>query len=170
MTTTVTFTINWTLAIAVYAAVVSTVVVIWDIVKWNLSAPRLRINAVPNMEVMPGLGAVYAGLAHQCFVSVEVVNVGNKKTTLTHLFGRYYKSRPQRVSRRKPTRLFAVLNPGPGPGLPFELEAGARWIGSIDQSPELEELSRSGLLFVGVYHTMSKRATEQRLVIQLSAE
>jgi hypothetical protein len=70
--------------------------------------------------------------------------------------------------RRKEDESFIVANPAPSQPPPHILGPGERWLGSIEQNEELEEMSRSGYLFCGVYHSSGKKPVLQRVVIKKS--
>ena len=66
----------------------------WDIYKWMTAGPRLFLKASPNMQLVGDR----SGTEH---VFVEVVNRGDKPTTITHLAFYSYKSSLQRILRRR---------------------------------------------------------------------
>ena len=53
--------------IAIYAAIVATTLLIWDIVKWRRSGPRLRLRVMPNMETF----CSSVGFAKDCWSSMN---------------------------------------------------------------------------------------------------
>ena len=143
-----------------WGAGIATVVVIWDVFKWwQGRATELRINASPNMqEVIPGVG-----LQDGTFVFVEITNIGDRTTTLTNLCGFHYISWwHKRFNRR--TQAFVIPDPAPGV-IPHQLDPGQRWTGRFTQTEEIEGWSRKGRLYIGAYHTLSKKAQLVRLVI-----
>ncbi|MGC2520201.1 MAG: hypothetical protein WA373_13980 [Burkholderiales bacterium] len=145
-----------------WGATIATLVFLWDIYKWRQAGARIRLTVSPNMEHM---GVIPNWVdPNQTLVAVEAVNVGNKKTTITHMFACYFPSRWARL-RRKSTRTLLVGLPSGNQPLPHELDPGARWIGAMVQNQELEELSRSGYLCVGIHHSMANRGLLVRLVI-----
>ncbi len=145
-----------------WGATVATLVFLWDIYKWHQGGARIRLTVSPNVQHM-GVIASWIN-PNQTLVAVEAVNVGNKKTTITHLFACRFPNLWARI-RRKSTRTLFVALPGGNQPLPFELEPGARWIGAMDQNQELEELSRTGYLYVGIHHSMAKKGLLVRLII-----
>ena len=142
-------------------ALTGTGALLWDIFKWVHSGARLKVSAAPNMT---GVGGTALLLGDKTCVTVEATNIGQSKTTITHVVGIQYKSLWHRLARRKPLTTIVVLNPSPGK-LPCVLDAGERWIGMIEQNEELERMSREGYLYVGVYHSTGKRPTVERVVI-----
>ena len=134
--------------VAWWGAVVATVVLLWDIYKWNKSGPNLQLSASPNMQVLGD-----EGLEGPSYIFLEVSNVGDRKTTLTHFVGKWYKSFWQRIRRKKAEANFMVPNPEYSKPLPFILEAGESWTGYVRQTEELEGWMKTGRLFLGVAYT-----------------
>ncbi len=147
-------------------ALTGTLVLLWDIFKWAHSGPKIKVSASPNMT---GYGSAAHLLGDKTCVAVEATNVGQSKTTITHLVGFHHKTSFGRLLRRKPETTFVVLDPRPGT-LPAVLDTGERWLGFIKQTPELEVMSREGYLFVGVYHSTGKRPQVQRLIFHARSE
>jgi hypothetical protein len=147
-------------------ALTGTGVLLWDIFKWAHQRARIKVSAAPNMT---GYGGAAQLLGNKTCVVVEATNVGQSKTTITHLVGFQYKSWWHRLLRRKPTTTFVVPNPRPGT-LPHVLDVGERWLGMIEQNEELAKMSRDGYLYVGVYHSTGRRPVVKRLVIHASGD
>lgn len=145
-----------------WGATIATLVFLWDIYKWNQAGARVPLTVSPNMERM-GVMPNWEG-PNQTLVAVEAVNMGSKKTTITHMFACYFPNLWARL-RRKSTRTLFVALPGGNQPLPHELEPGARWVGAMVQDQELEELSRNGYLYVGIHHSMAKKGLLARLII-----
>lgn len=136
--------------VAMYAALVATLVLLWDILKWWRSGTRLRISANSDMETV--------GYIHgdgKTYILVNVTNTGSAPTTITHLVGYVYKTKLHRWFRRNPNRSFFVSNNEVSP-IPFKLEPGAQFTGMIQQTDDIVEWSKSSNLYVGVYHSMRK--------------
>ena len=147
-------------------ALTGTGVLLWDIFKWVHSGARIKVSAAPNMI---GYGGAAQLLGNKTCVVVEATNIGQSKTTITHLAGFHYKSWWRHLLRRKPSKAFFVANPTPGK-LPHMLDIGERWLGMIEQNEDLEKMSREGCLYVGIYHSTSRRPKVQRLIIHAEDE
>lgn len=131
-----------------WGAGVATTVLGWDIYKWVISGPRLTVKAQPNMQE--------TGDPHETKnILVEVVNRGDKLTTLTHLAFYSYKTIFHRLARRRNPRVGIAPHPG-GSGLPFELEPGKRWIGLVEQNGVFAE-HKDGLVYAVVVHSGSNK-------------
>jgi len=152
---------NITGVAAWWGAVIGTLVLAWDIYKWKRSGPMVQVTASPNMRTFGGMPDA---LEDKTFVVVEVTNTGDRKTTLTHLVGFHYSSLLQKLRKNK-SKSFFVAKPALSQPLPYVLEPGERWIGGIQQNEELEEMTRDGYLYCGVYHSCGKKAVVQRVVI-----
>lgn len=109
-------------------------------------------------EVIPGMG-----LQDDKFLYVAAANTGDKSTTVTHLAGFVYKSWWHWLLRRA-ANVFVVPDPALGQ-LPAQLSPGDRWTGRIKQTEELERWSRESRLYVGIHHSLAKRAKCVRVVI-----
>ena len=144
-----------------WGAIIATLVLGWDIFKWKQTGPRLRLSVSSGMITH---GDVPNADPNTTYVLVEVVNVGDKKTELTHVAGLYYKSRIQRILGKN-DKGFTVINPAFSTEFPCFLGPGERWLGGIEQTQELEELSRNGLLYCGIFHSASKKPLIMRVVI-----
>jgi hypothetical protein len=149
-----------------WGAGIATLVLVWDIFKWKQTGPRLRLSVLPNMNVT---GSVPNADPTKTYVLVEVVNIGDKKTELTYLVGLYYKSRLQRI-RGKSDQNFAVINPAFSTKFPCFVVPGERWVGGIEQTQDLEEMSRTGFLYFGVFHSAGKKALTKRVVVSAKAD
>jgi len=131
-----------------WGAGVATLVLIWDLFKWATSGARLHVRAVTGMQqYIEGVG-----VDPTSHVFVEVMNRGDRSTTITHLALYAYPSRLARFFRRRPSSLGFVPKPS-GP-LPAELAAGQRWTGVVEQD-QAKKIAKGNLLWIGVVHTDS---------------
>ena len=153
---------NATELAAWWGAVIATLVFVWDVYKWKMAGSIINVSVSPNMQTF---GGISNGLEETTFIVVEVTNTGDRKTTLTHLIGVHYTSMFNRL-RKKQNKTFIVVIPVLSTPLPHVLEPGERWLGGIEQNQELEEMSRSGYLYCGVFHSSSKQPILQRVVVQ----
>ena len=145
-----------------WGATIATIVLIWDIYKWAHLGPIINVTASPNMKTF---GEIPNHPRDKKYISVEVTNTGTQKTTITHLMSSHYKSLIFKLIK-KTDKNYAFLTPAfLAPPLPYILNPGERWLGGIEQNNELEKLSRSGLLYCGIYHTGNKKPVMQRVII-----
>ncbi len=131
-----------------WGASIATAVLGWDIYKWAISGKHLSVRVQPNMQ----LAGEQSGTKN---ILVEVVNRGGKLTTLTHLAFYSYKSIFHRLLRKRNKHIGIVPYPG-GQGLPYELEAGKRWNGLVEQDAVFAE-HRDGLVYAVIAHSGSNR-------------
>ena len=136
-----------------WGAVIATVVLAWDAYKWNKSRSNIRVSASPNMQ---SLNELIGRLEDDKYIFVEVVNNGNKGTTITHLVVKHYNNRFDWL-RRKPSLEGLVPRPGGYQPLPYELESGKRWTAMMDQKDLEEKMKLGGILYCGIYHSASKK-------------
>ncbi len=64
--------------IAGYAAVVATVVFLWDIYKWKRTGPRISFTASPNMKIYGD-----PEREGETYINVRATNIGDKPATIT---------------------------------------------------------------------------------------
>ncbi len=149
-----------------WGAIIATLVLGWDVFKWKQTGrPRLRLTASPGMKPS---GSVPNVDPNKTYIAIEVVNVGDRKTELTHVTGIYYRSRLQRLRGRN-ERAFFVVNPAFSTQFPCFLEPGQRWLGGLEQTADLEESSRAGLFYCGIIHSASKKPLTTRVVVPVKA-
>lgn len=142
-----------------WGAIIATFIFAWDIYKWKQAGPKIDISISTDMETWGAMPSEMDGT----YVVVTVNNSGDQSSTITHLFGYQYPTLFHRIFRKEKFTFF-VTNPGTGT-LPHVLKPGEQWRGAIDQNSELEKLSKNGYLFCGVYHSSSRKAIVERLVI-----
>jgi len=147
--------------VAWWGAILSTIVLLWDIYKYRHAGPKLRFSVQTGMETnVPQ----YEG---KTLILVKVSNSGDRATTITKLGCLYFTKRWRAIIRRtKPDRPSIVLTPSSAEPLPYELKAGGIWTGFIVQEPDVEQRARTGFLYVVLYHSHSKKPIRQRAVIE----
>ncbi|MCA8321933.1 hypothetical protein [Burkholderia cepacia] len=115
-----------TLAVAAYAAVISTFVLGWDAYKWLNEGPSVRISASTGMVRVGG-----AVPDPNTYVSVTAVNVGDRATTITNLGFLYYRSWWRAYMRRKAIRRGFYRYPtraGPTAAVPLRSRCAVDWV------------------------------------------
>lgn len=141
--------------VAVYAAIVSTIVFVWEVFKWWRGEASFEVSVAPDMldinEPEP----------RRTFVAIEVRNTGNAATTITHVALLGYKSRLHRLFN-KPTKN-ALVNSSTANRTPFELKPGGRFLATGEQNDLVVGWSQHYWLYGGVYHTMRKRPLLARI-------
>ena len=149
--------------VAIYAALVATTILIWDVVKWLRSGSRLQITVSPEMKYFGQPGAEFED---KTFVVVKVSNVGSSPTTLTHLSMRQFSSLFN-LWRGKPKQSFIIMKPEATPVyvLPYVLEAGREWMGIIEHSEKTVQLAQEGRLYAEVSHSVKRKPVRAKIVI-----
>ena len=144
----------WTLSIAVYAAGVSTLVLLWDAYKWRNTGPKVWMRAYAGMKI------VGDRIDPATYVKVEAVNRGDRATTLTGLDLMCFESRFDQFFRPRKGKFFVVTTPL---DLPRKFESGQRWVGIFPQDDELTSMMRKGVLLVVLSHASGGRGVRQRV-------
>lgn len=146
--------------VALWGAILSTIVLAWDIYKWRTAGPKLRVSVQPNMESfnMPQ----YDG---ETLILTNVSNYGDRSTTITNFVLLYYKNLWSLIRGRNDKGLI-VPNPSVAQPLPYELKQGTIWNGVSIQNAEVECMSQQGYLMCALYHSHSAKPIMRRLVIK----
>ncbi len=136
-----------------WGAIIASVVLLWDIFKWFSKGARILVSAAPNMQTVNPLKGK---LDDEKMILVEVVNIGDLPTTITHLTIYQYSSFWDKL-RNKRSNQGVIPMQGAGSELPHLLGSGARWVGRIDQSDVIDKFCKDKIFYCGVYHTFSKK-------------
>lgn len=140
-----------------WGAIVSTILGVWEIVRWARSGARLRVRLASNMQhFVPGVG-----FNPKLHVSISISNVGDASTTITHLVACSYQNWWKWL-RKNPTAQ-GVIEPGPSSVYPHVLEPGTRWSAWVPQEIFQEMLVKGPIVRVGVVHSMSESPATERL-------
>jgi hypothetical protein len=130
-----------TFLIAVYGALTGTIALVWDVFKWRMSETRLHVRVQPDMKWFAGDVPLPQGFAPQdpdsSHVMISVQNRGGKSTTLTSLGVVVYKSGLHALFKRSP-QYFYIARPRTLQPIPYSLDVGKEWTGTIDQTAEVE--------------------------------
>jgi hypothetical protein len=137
--------------VAIYAAIVSTSLLIWQVFVWFRTGPRLRVSASTNMTTHGD-----ALRDDEIYIVANVWNVGTEQTTITHVVMFAYRSWLHRL-RNKPSKTIFVNHRVADFPLPYVLKAGKTFTSIVAQNQTVEKMSRESLLFLGIVHSFSKR-------------
>ena len=149
--------------VAIYAALVATTILIWDVVKWLRSGSRVKVRASPNMIFFNDPDPRRDG---KTYIYVTISNVGSSPTTITNFCGEHFRNRWDQL-RKKPDKLFVVTVPQAAQHLPLPhvLKVGEEWSGIIEQTPEIDQWAKNGLLYAAIYQSVKSRPVSVRIII-----
>lgn len=150
---------GWAEVIAVYAGVVSTIVLAWDIWKYRHSGPQLDVAVQTGMKMVGD-----PQFKDKTLMTMRATNRGDRPTTLTHFTLHKYDSWWQFV--RKRASYNAIVNTW-GPGIqrtPHVLQPGEVWTGIADQTADIEQMARDGRVYLGLVHSHSKKTILRRVL------
>lgn len=147
----------WSFWIAIYGAVVATLVLVWDVAKWTRQGPRIRWSVTPNMRVIGDP----TRSENELFVSIVATNIGDRATTISNLGGEWYRTWRARL-RRRSYQGFVVNSPSVAHPLPHLLQPGAVWQGLVSQEGIADRPGR-GALFMNLYVSHRERPISRRL-------
>ncbi len=85
---------NYTVIVAWWGAIIATIVLIWDVIKWHRNTARVRVTTKINVfyddgEIMaiPGASDGPSGRLKE-YIHVEVINVGTLPTTIMSIMAK----------------------------------------------------------------------------------
>jgi len=121
--------LNQLVWIAIYAAIVATIVLIWNIFKWKVSGPKLAVECAPISDE-PSSEFTRRFSAQ---IAVKVTNKGDQPTLITDIEYHVYHNWWATFRQRPYGRVAAgVVSPD---ALPWKLEPGEVWEGVGQQPP-----------------------------------
>jgi len=128
-----------------WGAIVASLILAWDIIKWKTSGPKLRLTVGANQKTIN-----VPGRDDKIWVSVRAENIGDAQTTITNMGLGYYKSRAHKIFKKHEQK-YIVTIPDVRQPIPYVIEPGRIWDGLAEQTKELEEMARNGYLEVEIY-------------------
>jgi len=148
--------------VAWWGAILSTVVLVWDVYKWRTSGPKLRVAVLTGME-----GIDIPGYEGEALISVNVTNYGDRPTTITSVGFKFYRTAWARI-RNKPETFFVLAYPNKAQPLPFELKQGNFWSGTAGEgeTTDIRMMADSGHLICELYHSHREKPVRRRVVIR----
>ena len=162
------------LFIAIYGAVVATLVALWNAYTWRRSN-RLHLTGYTSADMeFDYHGAMRAGAdPHARFLALCVSNRGNVPCTVNTVWILAYPSW-WAYWRRKHSVSIAVLRPMSetfGCPVPFKLDRAGEFRAVAHQNDELVTMSRNSHLYMAISHSMSKHPFRVRVdpIIERSA-
>lgn len=116
--------------IAIYGAIVATLVFAWDIAKWLTSGPYIKSSTTCHVTykdsrtIRTEIEEDVTTHIHATYCHIEIANVGDRATTIINVEGTHKKAKKQLA------RLFCTAEkfiPHQEKELPFILEPGEVW-------------------------------------------
>jgi len=137
--------------LAWWGAIVSTIVLAWDIYKWKTAGAKLRISSSSNMESYN-----IPELEGKDLITTNVANLGDRPTTITTVALVFYKSKFHKIFN-KSNKVFILPMPNTAQPLPFVLNPGGIWTGIGEQTKDIKRMASKGVLEWQVFHAQSKK-------------
>lgn len=132
---------------------------LWDVFKWFNSGARLRMNVSPN-TILVGNGTPLQDETKR--ISIEITNVGHRKTTLVTLGFRCDTNLWGSLTGRG-SLYFVVPQPEYAQQLPVLLDVGERWVGLVTKTEEIEAMIKNHRFFVTMTHSASAKPFTKRV-------
>lgn len=146
-----------TTLVAVYGAILSTVVAGWSAYQWWKAGARLKGRVSINMT-----GYGHMAELDGTYLLLSVSNRGKAATTITHAFTERYKNWLSFVFKHQPKQ-HIIVGTLRQFSIPFKLEPGQEFASLMIQDDEVEEWSRTCRFYFCVMHTMSDRPVRSRI-------
>jgi hypothetical protein len=142
--------------IAIYAAVVATGVLLWDFYKWRRTERvRLSGRVMRNAIIVGGFSSA---TTEAKYISLTIDNRGRIGCTITHFVVIHYKNWLNWLRGKSDFEGIVNTHGGQGDDVPYELRPGGKsFTGIASQTREIEELSRTGRLYIGISHTLESK-------------
>lgn len=148
--------------IAIYAAVVATGVLLWDVYKWRRTE-RVRLvgRVMTNAIAVGGYSPTDRNTKYVC---LTVDNRGHLGCTITHFIVVHYKNWLSQLRGKSDYQGLVNTHGGQGNDVPYELRLGGKsFMGTALQTSEIEDLSRKGRLYIAVIHTLADKPFRVRV-------
>jgi hypothetical protein len=143
--------------LALWGAIIATLVLIWDIIKWFREGPKVQFSVYPNMVMIPEM----SGDKSRRYIRVDVKNIGDRAFTVESLTQHLY---PGRFSKRA-SDSWVVAHFTQSTQLPLLLEPGRVWMGMFMQDAQMETNSREGYFTCELHCSYRKKPLKKRLII-----
>jgi hypothetical protein len=138
--------------VAIYAAVVATGAFFLELRRWGESGVKLRVTVMPFAQLV---GSFSEAEKNRAYIVLNVANIGDRPTTITHFVVQQYPSRLHKYLG-KPSRsalvnqVAGILGASP---IPYVLTPGSTWTGFAirDEGADLIIESAMKPTFAGVF-------------------
>lgn len=137
--------------VAVYAAILSTVIFVLEIIKWLFGGEKFKGRSNSNMIVIGGYPK-----DDNTYVYLSLNNVGSKKTTITNV-GLYSFKGVQKLRKHKPSKAAVVNHSDAGYAIPFSFEPGGEFCSRCLQTKDVVEWSNADHLYWAIFHSLSDK-------------
>jgi len=151
---------NIIMFIALYGALISTIVLLWDIYKWKNSGPKIIGKIKTNM-----IGIDDLKYKNENLILVTISNIGDKPTTVTSLTLSFYNSAISKILKISKNHYW-VETPSYSNPTPYLLRSGSEWTGIVVQNEKFEKLSKTGILICSIHFSHTKKCTDFRVKIK----
>jgi hypothetical protein len=146
--------------IAIYAAVVATGVLLWDVYKWRQTERVRLVGRIMADARLAGPGFSDTG---ERWISLTVDNRGHLTCTVTHFFVVSYANWFQDWRSRSVFNAIVNTVGTRGNNVPHLLEPGRSFVGMALQTSEIEQRSRDERLYIAIHHSRSDRMVRVRI-------
>ena len=150
---------------AVYAAIVATGILIWDVVKWIRSGPVLKLECWPGNKIFV-VGGKSSTFYEKPMIYIKVSNRGSKTTTLNNIFLIWYKNVGCRLLNKSAMRV-NIPNPKLTQDFPYKLAPGSEWSGALNEGDLDIKTKESGIMICQLFHSFSDKPIQSRIFFRI---
>lgn len=147
----------------VFTGITSATAIVVSILSYRRAGPKLRFT-VRTGVIKTGWILAPGPPPRQRYVLTEVTS--DRAVTLTTIDLCHFE-KPWSWARLRNNHLKAqkavLNNPNPEQPLPFELQPGGIWRGLTEETPELAEWGRKGVLYFDLYHSLRPKPVRKRV-------
>ena len=143
--------------IALYAAILSTIIAIWEYIKWR-ARNCIEVKCNTNMLFIPSKDK-------NKYIVANVTNKGQTATTITHFALYYWKNRFDKFFNQAQQSFIVNTDQ-----VPQVIQPGEQWMAQVIQSEELVSMATEGCLYAVIIHSMGKKEILCRIKISKQAK
>lgn len=140
-----------------WGAGVATLLLVWDVVKWKRSGPRIRWTVCMNVQFTD----YNAKAAEGNWIAMEASNIGDRPTTLQNVYLFHYSNWWDRIRKKRKTAYF-LARPQYTHRPPHKLSPGESWTCRFKENSQLLDLAAKGHLMFCLQHSGARRPVVSR--------
>jgi len=143
-----------------YAAIVATLVFVWDLFKWKKGGPQIKAEAHSGWKSF-GISE----LEDDSLTVVKATNIGDRPTTIGS-FGMYWYPEGVSVKDKTKRKAFVIKSGLAGLGVvPKKIEPGDVWQGFAKENEQFNKMLAEGT----VYIALGFSHTDEELLVEVTA-
>jgi hypothetical protein len=139
--------------IAIYAAVVATGVLLWDVYKWRRTERVRLVGRIATGMIITDAAYFKNQSNGPSWIMLNIDNRGHIPCTVTHLYLISFKNLYEQMRERGHSHMLVNTDGSRGNSVPHFLEPGRSFMGLAMQTPDVENRSRTDRLHIAIVHS-----------------